>query len=199
MRFSCDSAKLLHLLLEFRIKDNFLFVRNLFMFRNDSFRLFFKSLFFIQNRANFFNNRLCLRGVNDGSLLLLWILFNNLFFIWNNYIFHFLFLRSFFTSSTLFFSLFSLFCISNLLFLAILDLLRLSLKLQSQSSSFFFNFFLSFLQLSNRLSMCCDALVDGFILLFKILQLSLEFLLLSLSWCELLLSIPEWLPGCFDL
>ena len=199
MRFSCDSAKLLHLLLEFRIKDNFLFVRNLFMFRYDSFRLFFKSLFFIQNLASFFNNRLCLRGVNDGSLLLLWILFNNLFFIWNNYIFHFLFLRSFFTSSTLFFSLFSLFCISNLLFLAILDLLRLSLKLQSQSSSFFFNFFLSFLQLSNRLSMCCDTLVDGFILLFKILQLSLEFLLLSLSWCELLLSIPEWLPGCFDL
>jgi len=198
VRFSCDSAKLLHLLLEFRIKDNFLFVRNLFMFRNDSFRLFFKSLFFIQNRANFFNNRLCLRGVNDGSLLLLWILFNNLFFIWNNYLFHFLFLRSFFTSSTQFFSLFSLFCISNLLFLEILDLLGLSLKLQSQSGSFFSNFFLSFLQLSNRLSMCCDTLVDGFILLFKILQLSLEFLFLSLSWCELLLSIPEWLQGCFD-
>jgi len=47
--------------------------------------------------------------------------------------------------------------------------------------------------------MCCEALVDRFVLLFKVLQLSLELPFLSLGWCELLLSIPEWLPGCFDL
>jgi len=75
----------------------------------------------------------------------------------------------------------SLFCISNLLFLAILDLLGLSLKLQSQFGSFFSNFFLIFLQLFNGLSIFNDALVDGFILLFEIFQLSLEFLFLSLS------------------
>ena len=199
MRFSCDSAKLLHLLLEFRIKDNFLFVRNLFMFNCDNFRLFLKSWFFMQNLDGFFNNRLSLNRVSNGRLLLLWILSNNQFFIWNNDLFHFLFFRSFLTSSTVFFSLFSVFCILNLLFLAILDLLSLSLKLQSQFSSFFSNFFLIFLQLFNGLSIFSDALVDRFILLFEIFQLSLEFFFLSLSWCELLLSIPEWLPGCFDL
>ena len=171
------------------------------MFSYNSFRFFFTSWFFIQSLACFFSNRLSLRRLNDGRLLLLWILNHNLFFfIWNNYLFHLLFLRSFLaSSSTLFFSLFSLFCISNLLFLAVLDLLGLSLELQRQSGSFFSNVFLSLLQLFNRLSMCCEALVDRFVLLFKVLQLSLELPFLSLGWCELLLSVPEWLPGCFDL
>ena len=174
MRFPCNSAKLRHFLIEFRINsDSFIWriiVRNRFIF-DDNWFVFFNFSFNlrIQNLTGFFNNCFIFRGFNNIRLLLSLFWWNHLTVTENlsflcNCLFNFFYWR-FLAFNVSFLSLFSVFCFLDLFILAILDLLFLSLEFQCNLASFSFNFFLFFLQLFDSFRISGNA---GSYLLFSL-------------------------------